>query len=112
MGGYMNMVVVCEFSEGEELIPIILAFGDENLEVLFEFLINTFSLPIYLWVVGSKCSNLDPKQLAKFMHEFHNELGTSVKEDGLWESMELPEVVKVEVSSIKGGDGGVSGDEV
>ena len=52
LGCGMDMVVVLELCEREEVGPVILPLIDEESEVLLEFLVHSFGLPISLWVVG------------------------------------------------------------
>jgi hypothetical protein len=42
------MVVVLEFHHGQKFIPVILVLIDKDLEVLFQFLVETFCLSICL----------------------------------------------------------------
>ena len=48
----MDMIVVCKLSEQEEFVPIILVLIDKKSEVLFQLLVDVFSLTISLQVVG------------------------------------------------------------
>jgi len=57
------MVIVGELHKWEEDIPIVLLFPDEDLEVLFQFLVDPFGLSISLWMVGHRCCGFYPKQL-------------------------------------------------
>ena len=52
LGGGVDMVVVCKLSQWEKSLPVILSFTDKQPDVLFEFLVNTFSLSISLGVIG------------------------------------------------------------
>jgi hypothetical protein len=49
----MDVIIIHEFAEGEEFIPIILAFIHKNMYVLLHFLVDTFGLSISLWVISS-----------------------------------------------------------
>jgi hypothetical protein len=50
------MVVVLEFGEGEEFKPVVLLLIDEDMEVLFELLVDSLCLSITLRVVcGGGC---------------------------------------------------------
>ena len=58
----MDMIVVCKLSEREEFIPIILALVDKKSEVLFQLLVEVFSLTVGLWVVGCGGRQIDSNQ--------------------------------------------------
>ena len=53
LGGRMHMVVVLEFSQWEQLIPVILPLVYKELEILLQLLVDSFHLSIALWVVSS-----------------------------------------------------------
>jgi len=57
----MNLVVILEFREWQEPHPIVLSLVDEELEILFEFLVDLFCLSIILRVVGHGGCQLDPE---------------------------------------------------
>ena len=46
------MVVVCKLSEGNEGVLVVLAFVHEQLDELFQLLVDLFCLAIGLWVVS------------------------------------------------------------
>jgi hypothetical protein len=48
----VDVVVVLKLCEGKEVGPIILLLIKEEPEILLEFLVHSFSLPIPLRVVG------------------------------------------------------------
>jgi hypothetical protein len=70
----MDMIIICEFAEGEEFIPIILAFIRKNTYVLLHFLVDTFSLSISLWVISGGWGKFDPKETVKFSCKFPDKL--------------------------------------
>ena len=49
----VNMVVVLEFSQREEVSPVVLSLVDEDAKVLFQFLLDTFCLAVSLGVICS-----------------------------------------------------------
>jgi len=53
------MVIVGELRQGEECVPVVLSFSDEDPQVLFQFLVDPFRLSIVLWVVGGRCRGFD-----------------------------------------------------
>jgi len=52
LSGRVNLVVVLELHEWQEPHPIVLSLVGEELEILFQFLVDPFHLSISLWVVG------------------------------------------------------------
>ena len=52
--GRVDMVVIGELREWKEVIPVILSFSDEDAYVLFQFLVNPFSLSVGLWMIGGR----------------------------------------------------------
>jgi len=44
---------------GEECVPVVLPFSDEDPQVLFQFLVDPFHPSVSLQVVGSRCRSLD-----------------------------------------------------
>jgi len=107
------VVVVGELYQGEECVPIVLSFSDEDLQVLFQFLIDLFCLSVVLWVVGGGHRGLNSQQSVQLLHEDGNKLRSMVRHNLLQEAMELPNILKVEVRcSGGGGDRGDCFDEV
>ena len=47
------MIIILEFHEREEIIPVVLPLIDKEVEELFQLLINPFHLPISLRVVAA-----------------------------------------------------------
>jgi hypothetical protein len=76
----MDMIIICEFTEGEEFIPIILAFIHKNAYILLHFLVDTFGL----WVVSGGWGEFDPKETIKFSRKFPDKLRTSVRNYAAW----------------------------
>ena len=50
--GGVDVVVVGKLSEWEKGMPVILLLSNKDPQVLFQLLVNSFSLSICLWVVG------------------------------------------------------------
>jgi hypothetical protein len=48
------MVVVIKLTEGQQLVPVVLALICKVLEISFKLLVNLFSLAISLWMVSHK----------------------------------------------------------
>jgi hypothetical protein len=59
LGGRVYMVVILELCHGEKVRPIILPLTTKEPQVLFQFLIYPFCLPIRLRVVSRGLSCFD-----------------------------------------------------
>jgi len=46
--GRVDVVIVGELCQGEECVPVVLPFSDEDPQVLFQFLVDLFRLSICL----------------------------------------------------------------
>ena len=74
----MNMVVVLELSHRQEVIPVVLSLIDEEAEVLFQFLIDPFCLPICLRAVCCGGCHVNSQHAIELKGEFSDKLNTSV----------------------------------
>ena len=74
----MNMIVILEFHEGEQVVPVILPLICEEAKILLELLIDLFYLSISLWVVCYSSCQFYSEDLVEFFGELCYELGTSV----------------------------------
>ena len=72
------MVIVLNLGQWQQVIPIILSFINKEVEVLFQFLVDSLCLTVALWVVCSCCSKLDSKKPVKLSGELGDELWSSV----------------------------------
>jgi len=52
--GGVDVVVVEKLRQGEECVPVVLSFSDEEPQVLFQFLVDLFRLSVGLWMVSSR----------------------------------------------------------
>jgi len=50
--GGVDVVVVGELHQGEECVPVVLSFSDEEPQVLFQFLVDPFRLSVGLRMVA------------------------------------------------------------
>ena len=73
------MIIVLEFHERKEVIPVILSLVNEETEKLLQFLVDSFRLSISLRMIHSGGSQLYSEKSVKFLHKLHYELGTSVR---------------------------------
>jgi hypothetical protein len=48
----VDVIGIRELGKGQEFIPIVLSFVREQLDILFQLLVQAFSLTIRLWVVS------------------------------------------------------------
>jgi len=51
--GRVDVIIVGELRQGEECVPVVLSFSDEDPQVLFQFLVDPFRLSIGLRVITS-----------------------------------------------------------
>ena len=93
--GGVDVVVVGKLGKREEGMPVVLSLSDKDLQILFQLLVNSFSLSVRLWVVGCGGCALDPEQPVQFLHECSDKLWSSVGHDLSRETMELPDVAEV-----------------
>jgi hypothetical protein len=77
----VDVVVILELSQGEEISPVILPLVHEDPQVLFQLLVNSFSLPVTLWVIGSSGRQFDTKQPVKFPGELGHKLRLTIGHD-------------------------------
>jgi len=56
------VIIVGELCQGEECVPVILSFSDEDPQVLFQFLVDPFRLSASLHVVSGRRRGLDSQQ--------------------------------------------------
>src|SRR6266481_2137587 len=108
----MDLVIVGELSDRDPFIPVILSLIYEELKELFDFLVDTFSLSICLWVVGRRCCDFDPKELTESPHEVQDKLGSSITNDFLREAMEFPDIVLKQLGDPQRGDIGCGWDDM
>ena len=74
----MGMDVVGKFGKGEEMCLVICLVIAENMEELFDFLVDAFCFSISLGVKGSRQGLVNIELVPSFSHEFGGKLGTSV----------------------------------
>src|SRR5882672_9029936 len=51
-GGQVRGIVVCKLCKGQEVDPVVLLVVDVYPKILFQDLVDSFSLPVGLWVIG------------------------------------------------------------
>jgi len=112
LSGGVNLIVVLEFHEWQDPHPIILSLMGEELEILFQFLVDPFHLSITLRVVGSGGCQLNSEYPVEFPGEFRYELGTSIGDDFLRETVVFPHMVEEKVCGSGGRDFSNSGNEM
>jgi hypothetical protein len=74
----VNVIVVGEFAEGEELVPVVLPFVHKEAKELFELLVNAFGLAVRLQVVCSGCREFDTEEAIEFAGEVGDKLWASI----------------------------------
>ncbi|KDQ27433.1 hypothetical protein PLEOSDRAFT_1020942, partial [Pleurotus ostreatus PC15] len=92
--------------------PVVLTLSDKDPEIGLEFLVGPFCLSVGLRVVRSGGSQLDSEHPVDFSGELCDELWTPVGHNGPRKSMQLPDVLQVQVRGSKGRHCGVSRNEV
>ena len=85
--GYMG--VKDKLCSGQVPHPVVLVFIAEEFQVLLNFLVCMFHLPVTLWVVCGHEACIDSEFLVEFSHQFCGELGSSVWNEFLRNSMKL-----------------------
>jgi hypothetical protein len=86
-GGCTQSIVVSEFSEGKERRPVVLLVVAGYTEVLFECLIESFSLSISFRMIARGEVNLHVQCLPKGLEEAGNKLGSAVASNMRWDSV-------------------------
>ena len=69
---------------------------DVDPQVLFDLLVDPFSLSISLWVIGRQKVPFNVQQSVQVLHEVRVELGTPVMDDLLGDAMELKYMVTIQ----------------
>ncbi|KAF8237947.1 hypothetical protein L208DRAFT_1245125 [Tricholoma matsutake] len=87
LSGSMDVVIVSKLSQGEKIIPIVLALIDEDADVLLQFLVDSVSLAISLWVIGGRRKEFDPQKSVQVASELCYKLRATVREEGARKSM-------------------------
>ena len=71
------MIIVLEFHERKEVVPVILSLVNEETEKLLQFLVDSFRLSVSLRMIRGGGSQLYSEKSVKFLHKLCYELGTS-----------------------------------
>ena len=93
----MDVIVVLEFRKGKEIVPIILSLVNKKLKVLFQFLIDSFHLPVSLGMVRSSGSQLNSEESIQFLCKFRHKLGSPIRHNSPRQSVVFPYMLKVEL---------------
>ena len=75
----VNVVVVLEFSQREEVSPVVLSLVDEDAKVLFQLLVDPFCLAISLGVICSRGSQFDTEHPVELSGELGYKLRSTVR---------------------------------
>ena len=73
------MVIVLEFREREEVIPIVLSLINKEAEKLLQLLVDPFRLSISLGVIRGSGCQLDSEKLVQLFCKFRYKLGASIR---------------------------------
>jgi len=79
--GGVDVVVVGKLCQGEECVPVVLSFSNEEPQVLFQFLVDPFRLFVGLRMVSGRRRSFDSQQSVQFLHEGSDELWSAVRDD-------------------------------
>jgi hypothetical protein len=82
--------------------PIFLMFVTEETEVLLNFLILALDFAITLGVISSSEASLDTKLFVECIYELGRELGTTIGENFLWNSVKAEDILVVKIGSTFG----------
>ncbi len=83
----VDSVVVRKLGKWQPIGPVVLSVVDEDSKVLFDFLVDSFSLSVGLWVKGRGRIQGDVEESVEFLHEFRDELRASVGDNDLGHSV-------------------------
>ena len=86
-GRCARSIVVSEFSEGKERRPVVLLVIAEYAEVLFEGLVESFSLSISFRMIARGEVNLHIQRLSEGSEEAGDKLGSAVTCNMRWDSV-------------------------
>ena len=70
----MDLVIVSKFGNCKPIIPVILSLVHEEMQELFDFLVDAFSLAICLQVICHGGCDFDPEYLTGPTHEVRHKL--------------------------------------
>jgi hypothetical protein len=87
-------IVVGELCFRKQLTPVVLLVVDEHSKILFENLIDAFSLTITLGMIGSTQVQLDTKARAECSPELRSEDRSSIRDDVLRNSVKTEDEVE------------------
>jgi len=104
--GRVDVIIVGEFRQGEECVPVVLSFSPKDPQVLFQFLVDPFCLSIGLRVISGRRCSPNSQQSVQLLHEGSDELWSAVGHNFPPEAVELPDVPKVKVCCSGGSDCG------
>ena len=76
--GGVDVVVVREFAEGEELVPVVRSFVHEEAKELLQLLVNAFGLAVRLRVVCGGRREFDTEEAVEFAGEVGDKLWPSI----------------------------------
>ena len=88
-----------EFSGGQVISPVVLALVAEDVKVLFDFLIHTFSLTIALWVVSRGETGFNAEVLIQDSHEMCCKLQAAIGVHLSRDAVESENILVVKVSN-------------
>ena len=79
--------VACEFGKGKDFQPIVLHFLQLPAKILFQSLIEMFSLSITFWVITWSEVNFHVQGGTQGTEEMRDELGTPITSNMSWDTV-------------------------
>lgn len=111
-GRCVGGVVICEFREREQLLPIVLLVVAEYPQILLQDLVDSFRLAVTLWVEGCRQVGLDVHAGQELSPKPGGEDFVAIRHDVGRETMEATDVPEEESSDLRGCGCGFGGHEV
>ncbi len=72
-----------ELCEWKPIGPVILPIVNEDVKILLDLLVNSFSLTIHLGMESGRCVGRDVEESIKLFHELGDELRSPIGDDDL-----------------------------
>ena len=94
--------VDCEFCGRQVISPVVLTLVTEDVKILFDFLIHTFSLTVALRVVSCSKTCFDAEVLIQGSHETCSKLRAAIRVCLSRDAMESEYILVVQVSHTLG----------
>jgi hypothetical protein len=94
------IVVVRELSQWQTLVPFVWVVQYTSSEHILKNQIYPLCLTIGLWVISRAVNQMHPQESMQLLSEASYELGTSIRNDGLWHIMQTQDVRNIQLGII------------